>query len=553
MKKLHIFIYIGAMAASPAFAQLNNSVEVTNTVKPVVKDAKKVDVKTQAAETQVKHYTMQYNVNGQQLNQYQEEPLGDYSSEEVWKGNKNGYLQLAGMSHEQVDGEIAYKFNLTDNDALTLDYTLKGYNGKTLENEYYGINKWKSRFYDNRGQVKYNHLFDNGVDFFAKGAFQNQVFNYYNSLNIPGVTDKQHNTIGDFELGITPYQIDKFSIGATGNLKFFNQNRNTLFNKELGETIFQADADLGYKFTEEHAAGLGIEFTSSSYGNDELKGMTHFHFTPHYLYNGEQFNLKLGVFIGTDGDVAPDASFTYHINNKSDAYIIAKGYMEENDFRRFSSMSPYFALPILEKTQMDDEFHQIDARAGYKFNSGKGFGGDINLGYDMSKNHADIAWMTNATNGFYYPLISFTKSKNFYFNADFTYAYKDIVKLDLRHQINIESNKEKDETKWLSGSYIKPMFDMQWKADAKIIKDLYFGIDWQLACFNSPEIDVVGGKAYERPTILNLGASLRYALPINTPLSVFVKGDNLLNQKYDRYYGYSTLGTNVIAGFALSF
>lgn len=553
MKKLHIFIYIGAMAASPAFAQLNNTVEVTNTVKPVVTDAKKVDVKSQAADTQVKHYTMQYNVNGQNLNEYQAEPLGDYSSEEVWKGNKNGYLQLAGLSHEQVDGEIAYKFNLSDNDALTIDYTLKGHNGKTLDNEYYNIKNWKSRFYDNSGQLKYNHRFDNGVDFFAKGAFQNQVFNYCNSLNIPGVTDKQHNTIGDFELGITPYQIDKFSIGATGELKFFNQDRRTFLIKELGETVFQANADLGYQFTDEHAAGLGLEFTSASYGNDELRGMTHFHFTPHYLFKGEQFNLKLGLFVGSDGDIAPDASFTYHINNNSDVYAFAKGYMEENDFRRFSSMTPYFTILELKPIDMDDEFHQIDARVGYKFKSEIGIGGDINAGYDMSKNHADITWMGNAMNGLNYPLISFTKSKNFYMNADFTYAYKDIVKLDLRHQINIESNKEKGESEWLNGSYIKPMFDMQWKADAKIIKDLYFGIDWQLACFNSPEIPVDGGKAYERPSIINLGASLRYTLPVNIPLSVFVKGDNLLNQKYDRYYGYSTLGTNVIAGFALSF
>ena len=46
-------------------AQLDNTVEVTNEVKPVVTDVKKVDVKTQVAETKVKHYTMEYAVTGQ--------------------------------------------------------------------------------------------------------------------------------------------------------------------------------------------------------------------------------------------------------------------------------------------------------------------------------------------------------------------------------------------------------------------------------------------------------------------------------------------------------
>ena len=75
------------LTALPMSAQLDNTVEVTNEVKPVVTDVKKVDVKTQAAETKVKHYTMEYAVNGQRLTTYVAEPLSDYRSEAVWKGN----------------------------------------------------------------------------------------------------------------------------------------------------------------------------------------------------------------------------------------------------------------------------------------------------------------------------------------------------------------------------------------------------------------------------------------------------------------------------------
>ena len=84
-----LFICLAAMA------QLDNTVEVTNDAKPVVTDVKKMPVKTKPAETTVTHYTMQYAVEGQPLNNYVPEPLGDYESEAVWKGNKKGYVHLS--------------------------------------------------------------------------------------------------------------------------------------------------------------------------------------------------------------------------------------------------------------------------------------------------------------------------------------------------------------------------------------------------------------------------------------------------------------------------
>ena len=88
MKKRLLTFHLSLLACVAALAQLDNTVEVTNEVKPVATDVKKVDVKTKQAETKVTHYTMQYAVEGQPLNNYAPEPLGNYESEAVWKGNK---------------------------------------------------------------------------------------------------------------------------------------------------------------------------------------------------------------------------------------------------------------------------------------------------------------------------------------------------------------------------------------------------------------------------------------------------------------------------------
>ena len=87
--------------------------------------------------------------------------------------------------------------------------------------------------------------------------------------------------------------------------------------------------------------------------------------------------------------------------------------------------------------------------------------------------------------------------------------------------------------------------------DIKVLKGLHVGLDWLLECYTNPVVDEYVN--YLRPNTMNLGASVRYSLPIDLPLTLFVKGDNLLDRKYDRYFSYRGIGANFLAGFSLSF
>ena len=222
--KRNISLLVFSCSCLVSFAQLDNTVEVTNEVKPVVTDVKKVEVKTQVADTKVTHYTMQYAVEGQPLNEYVLEPLGDYESEAVWKGNKKGYVHLSGGVLGRVDGKAAYQFDLTENDALTLVLSLKGFNGKAKKNDFFYPQAWKSRDYQNRAGLKYNHRFDNSMDFFVKGAYENHLYNYMGGVT---ATDKQHDVLGNAVIGFTPFEIGNFSIEASGGIDFFNQTYRT--------------------------------------------------------------------------------------------------------------------------------------------------------------------------------------------------------------------------------------------------------------------------------------------------------------------------------------
>ena len=547
----YIAIY-AMLTALPVFAQLDNTVEVTNEVKPVVTDVKKVDVKTKAAETKVKHYTMEYAVNGQSLSTYAPEPLGDYRSEAVWKGNKRGYLHLAGGSHGNLDGQFGYQFDFSDADALGIDLSLQGFNGKAKDNPYYEVIDWKSRDYANRTALKFSHSFDNGAEFYAKGAFENRMFNY---MGFNPITDKQHDVLGNFDLGLAHYTTGKFTLEASAGVDFFSQKYQTNLADKLGETFIHANANAAYEVADNHSVGLGLGFVNSGYGNAvEIDGITRLRFTPHYIYDDENMQLQLGLFVNTKGEVAPDVRFTYHINNNSDVYVEARGYEDDNHLRRLSDIHPYFVLDASAgdgKKELDAEFHQIDARIGFRFKTDYGFSGNINGGFDYSKNAADMdALYATDQQPLLYAWMDFSRNRRFYANADFVYAYNDIVKIDAKNALNLESGEHID--KWISGSYIVPAFEMRWTADVKIVRELYFGLNWEFATYSTPDLPTES-VLYKRPNTVNLGANLRYTLPLDLPLTLFVKGDNLLNQNYDRYFGYRNIGANFLAGFAMSF
>jgi len=554
MKRIIAFS-VFSFSLSVAFAQLDNTVEVTNEVKPVVTDAKKVDVKTQAAETKVTHYTMQYAVEGQPLSNYVPEPLGDYESEAVWKGNKKGYVHMAGGVLGKVDGQAVYQFDFSDNDALTVDLSLNGFSGKTRKNEFFHPTKWKSRDYQNRAAAKFNHHFDNGVDLFVKGAFENRLYNYM-MTGATNVTDKQHDVLANVAMGFTPYEVGNFSISATAGIDFFSQNYRTTLDDKLGETLLHADADAAYQFSDEHGVGLGIGAFHSAYGNDELKGISRLRFTPHYTYSSDLMDLQLGLFVSTKGNVAPDVSFTYHYTPKSDVFVEVTGEEEDNTFRSFSAEHPYFAmlagLPG-EKQKMESAFYQVEASVGYRFKDFYGLNGQISATYEQGKNELATEWLDADKRGHQVCYVEFYKCHDFMIDADFSYAFGDLLKLEAKHQLCIERWKDEEANKWVKGNYSTPLFSMDWKADVKLMKGFYLGLDWQYHTFYQEDLGTAADPQYKRPDLVNLGASLRYTLPIKQPLTLFVKGDNLLNQNYDRFYGYRNIGANFLGGFALSF
>ena len=145
MKKLVIPIILLTSSVT-ASAQMDNVVEVESTYKPTVRDANKINVLPQTEPTTVKHYNVEYATGAKPVNDYVFEPAKAATSDIAEKGDPKGFLTLAGGNGNNILARGAYGWDITDNDILNIDLSLRGHN----KNVDYFLDKsqqWKQRFY----------------------------------------------------------------------------------------------------------------------------------------------------------------------------------------------------------------------------------------------------------------------------------------------------------------------------------------------------------------------------------------------------------------------
>ena len=96
---------------------------------------------------------------------------------------------------------------------------------------------------------------------------------------------------------------------------------------------------------------------------------------------------------------------------------------------------------------------------------------------------------------------------------------------------------------------MKPAFEADLSADVKVNSKLTVGTNLY---YEGKRYAKLGDTLIEemRPKLdINLGASYSFS----GTFSAFAKINNLLNSKYEQYYGYQVQGINFLVGGAVSF
>ena len=589
-KKQISFCILVLLGISPIYAQMDNVVEVENNYRPTVKDASKINKLPEVEESKPNHYDVQYSTTAQPTDVYTFQPITPAQNDKMIGNEKKHFASFGYGTEGNILGRVALHSDITKSLSGEIDYTIRGHQGKI--NRYYIDDKWESRFYSNSVNVNltqklkknsslifgmnlgtdvfnYQPGSDMGIIFYnAWGnenvypfghvrypmSYYNDILAKYNVYTLPefigggtylvpinGETDKQHNSRYEFYTELTPYSIGNFSISGDVNFKLSNQKYHTTLSKKNKETLFDIKLCPEFKIGEDIKLDMQLVFDNAHYGMDEVKGYSTFAVIPHVSWKGKNLNVSLGAYANSNNQIAPDVTVNYHMANNLDIYAEAKGGEVRQNFTTFNQMSPYWAFLAYGSydNKIENEFDNIRLKAGVRISPMKNLFADINAGYDVQENRAELLNWLNYYLPTCYNQITFVDGRHFYANADLKYQWKDIISVNLLNQYNKWSAKEGRDFTW------RPVFNMNWSATAQIINNFKVGVDFIYQSFESVQDE------YKRPNTCDLGASLSYTFPMG--LTIYAKGNNLMNKKYDQFLGYKASGTNILLGAAITF
>lgn len=543
-----IFIGLASIVSATAFAQMDNVVEVENNYRPVVKDANKINTLPEIEQPQVSHYNVNYTTTAIPTANYVFQPMWAAKNEQLIRSDKKGFATAAYGIDNNIFGRVAYGLDLSDNDELNLEFFSRGHNSEV--DHIAGNQKWDNRFFTNRLKAGYEHSFDTDAILSINGSYGTDVFNYQSPIGGLGRTDKQQNDIVDISAELTPYSFGKFGLGASVVFSMFNQKYVTSLADQAKEVGISGSLTPTYQLNDDISIDLEACVDYTNYSMTGFGDGTTFDFTPHVYWKSDEIDIKAGVYVDNDLNVAPDVDVTFHLHPSFDLYLQAEGGRVYNDFRSFSHMSPYWCLNLVD-ADFGDQFDQLRARGGIRTKPFEGFYADLSAGYDITENRAEIAdFEMSPTQTYVYAPILFADGTHFYANANLRYNYRNKVMAGLdatyhKWSTDFEANMPGVNTTNWDKIVWRPEIELDCNIMVKPIEQLTIGADFLFESYAKKT------NRYERLNTVNLGATISYTFPFR--LTLYAKGDNLLNQKYDQYVMYRTPGINFLAGAAITF
>ena len=552
MKRNILFSIIFINTFLTISAQLTETVVVENTYTPTIMDADKINTLPLPHTQKSHHYDVIYTRTPQPTTTYTLTPTPTPLRCDTTLTLQHAFLTAAYSLTGNALLQAIVGTEITKNDQLTAAITFDGYNQKI--NHCQQDDKWQSRFFTTDAHLTYSYPLTSSnpsnpstlLKLFLTG--KQQLFNYqptHSILPATWQTDKQHAEETTLRCDVTPYHLSNFFISATGELSHFAQKYITLapLGRGLSEYRWKIGITPGYKINTHNTIDLTTYAENAWYHNDLLTTTSRLHLLPHYRYTNEKMQLTIGAALRiSDGktDIAPNTQLLYHLNKTTDIYLHADGGEQTQYLSDINSdISPYF-VPDSSTPHLRHEFHHLQSQVGLIWQGVEGLHTDLSIGYDKSKDRAEII-QTPQTSQYHYATIGYVDGDRLFITLDIDYDYKDILHVRLLNTWN-----RWDTTSDYSDASImwRPQLDLDWSLTMKI-KSLLIGARCQLQTFKE---DVT---LYTRPQTLDLSAHLTYL--IRPRLSIYARLTNLLNTRQDRYMYYPSPGTNAMIGLAYTF
>jgi len=475
----------------------------------------------------------------------------------------DNYVTLGFGTYSSILAEFYSNFEVSKSDNFGVFLTHNSSQGG-IENV-----RLDDKFYDTELNLNYNSK-NRKSSWNTELGLQHQLFNWYGLPEGMNFSD-------EMVRGIDPQQ-NYYSAYVGGNLELYD----SFFEKASAKYRYFGDS---FSSAENHLKADGTfevdiagELITTKLTADVLNGKFDrgFDNTAQIDYNLMNFGITPSLLILRDDlTVNLGASFVYALdteNNDNSFYIYPQiqasyrmageyfipyagleGSLEQNTYYEFAQENPYVS-PTLNITPTDKTYNAYIGAKGKLSNS---IAYNLRGSYESEINKAL----------FVHNLRSTSNSEGYSYGNSFETVYDDVNTLSFFGEINVDIKRnfrlgmnatyfnyspEIEEEVWNF-----PEFKASILADYQITEKWFAGANLFFTGerFDREEI-LVGGDALSSRIVtlesfvdLNLNAGYRF----NDQLSIFVKGNNLLDDSYQRWSNYPVLGIQVLAGATYKF
>lgn len=363
---------------------------------------------------------------------------------------------------------------------------------------------------------------------------------------------------------ILPYITDKISsqyVSISPELEYSQSEDLSVLIKPMmdftgmgvaGGESFNSDAHYGIQLggskviNPDISADLNVEYHFLSYKSDIEQNRTLFSIDPSVTKRADKFIAKAGLGFAVLKDSAtaksqiavyPDVAFDYFISDKLGVYSKIGGGVKATDLYQMQVQNPY----LQDSLVLNNEKEQVNFEAGLKVGLVEGFLLKPFFGYSSTQNKAIFNMSNSDTSRF-----------------EILYAER-FQKVDVGVQVEFQTSNSAVSGKLTYSSLKTDSLAYAWNIPTTRL-DINFRQKVGKSLVLKANLYVLDGMKIQRfdnaeeqvlPTISDLGISADYA--INEKMAVFLKSDNLFNQKYQRYLNYPTRGISLKLGFIYRF
>ncbi|MAZ26062.1 MAG: TonB-dependent receptor [Cytophagaceae bacterium] len=277
-------------------------------------------------------------------------------------------------------------------------------------------------------------------------------------------------------------------------------------------------------------------------------------------------NLGVSAALNMDGERSETNIFLYPRVTASyrvvDEFFIAyagiEGELQQNTYRDFAKENPFIS-PTIDSIRPTDQ--QYDSYIGIKGKLSSNLSYNLRGSYIAQNDKALFKYNPRYDDG-----AGSTGNEGYQFGNSFNVVFDDVETFSFFGELNYDLSNLKlrinaeaftYDTTYEEEAWNLPDFKASFYADYQIDEHWFTGAQLFYVGERKDEFNITGPAITENPYTVTLGsyfdANLHLGYRFNDQLSIFARGNNLLNNNYQRWMNFPVQGIQAIAGATYKF